>query len=179
MPPRSVKGRIASASTKTKGKGKRKSLNSPSPEPPSLPAICAESQSWDCEDGPLPSEEGEEGTENNPASSSQAKNASSPHWAPWQDRLLAQQAIILQPFLKPPRQIKVAWETLAETLLEESTKLGPHSIIERSGDSCRSRFERLVKYQRVCYFLYFFQQSSLLIALFPGSRNTRQTSNWY
>lgn len=179
MPPRPAKGKKTSSSTKTKGKGKRKSLNSPSPEPVSSPAPRAESQPWDCEGGPLPSKDCEEDTENCPISSSQAKNASSPHWAPWQDRLLAQQAIILQPFLKPPRQIKAAWEALAETLLEESTKLGPYSIIERSGDSCRSRFDRLVKYQRVRYSVWFFWWSSSLIALFAGSRNTCQTSNWY
>lgn len=156
MPPPAKKPKKASSATKSRGKGKQKLPASPSPEPPPLPPPPAGSQPWECEDGPLPSEDEEEATDKHPTSSSQAKNASSPHWAAWQDRLLAQQALALQPFVKPPRQIKAAWDALAETLLQESTKLGPCSVIERSGDLCRAWFEQLVKYQRVCHSLGFF-----------------------
>ena len=93
--------------------------------------------------------------DDNLAASSQAKNASSPHWALWQDWLLAQQAYILQPFLKPPRQIKVAWDALVKALLEESTKLGPNSIIKQSSDSCCVQFDQLVKFQQVHHCLDF------------------------
>lgn len=142
---------IASSDTKSKSKGKQKQPAPPSPESPKSLPPPAGSQHQDREDSLLPPEDGEGAADNNPASSSQAKNTSSPHWAAWQDRLLTQQALILQPFLKPPRQVKAAWDSLTKALLQESTKLGPYSIIEQSGDSCWSWFERLVKYQQVCY----------------------------
>ena len=155
MPPGQVKRKRVTPGAKIKGKGRHGSPNPPPPESPSSLTPCTESQPWDCEDGPLPSGDDDETMDDNLAASSQAKNASSPHWAPWQDRLLAQQAYILQPFLKPPRQIKVAWDALVKALLEESTKLGPNSIIKRSGDSCHARFDRLVKFQRVRHCLDF------------------------
>lgn len=150
MPPAAKKAKYTAPATRSKGKGKQNTVTPPPPNSP-LPPPRAESQPWGCEDGPLPSEDDEEVIGNTPILSSRARNASTPHWAAWQDRLLAQQALILQPFLKPSRQVKAAWESFSETLLQESSKLGPLSVIERSGDSCRSRFERLVKFQRVCY----------------------------
>jgi len=110
MSPRTKKSSQASPSTKTKRKKGDVLPDSLSPEPRPPPAApCTKSQPWDYEDGALPSKDGEEVVDNSTVSS-QVKNASSLHWAAWQDWLLVQQALALQPFLKPSKHIKAAWD---------------------------------------------------------------------
>ena len=56
-----------------------------------------------------------------------------------------------QPFLTPAgKACEDAWDKLVITILEDSTRNG--SVIDRTGNSCHSRFKRLVDAHKVhCY----------------------------
>ncbi|KJA13661.1 hypothetical protein HYPSUDRAFT_209361 [Hypholoma sublateritium FD-334 SS-4] len=125
------------------------------------------SPAWDCEQGSLPHEssvpphpdiaatDSSQITVNSAPSvdneqapsaafrSRQAQNARRQHWLPWQDRFLVQEIFSHRPFLAPAGKAREeAWDKLAVALLEDSAQSG--SAIDRTGDSCRSRFKRLV-----------------------------------
>lgn len=65
-------------------------------------------------------------------------------WLPWQDRLLITEAKALQTYLAPHGSKSEAWAQLAATLKEKS-----HGKVTRSGQTCQTRFSKLIKAHRV------------------------------
>ena len=81
----------------------------------------------------------------------QSQRARSPRWQPWQDRYLIEEVYNLRPFEASRGSASShAWQTLSRQLFDKTTRIGPHSIVDRSGEACRSRFRVLMKAQRVC-----------------------------
>lgn len=81
--------------------------------------------------------------------SKQVKNARRPHWQPWQDRFLAEEALAHKPFLEPKgAPIQVVWDALAAKMLEDSAKKG--TAIDRTGAACRARFKVIMDGHQVC-----------------------------
>ncbi|KAF5309299.1 hypothetical protein D9611_015004 [Ephemerocybe angulata] len=79
----------------------------------------------------------------------QARNASSPAWLPWQDRLLAQEVFKHQPFdNERGKATREAWDRLAQALATDSAKSGEGSKVNRTGDACKARFLKLLEYHR-------------------------------
>lgn len=137
------------------------------------------SPAWDCEQGSLPIEPSPPsfkditalsppetttassvppvGIEQAPSAvfvAKQVQNASRQHWLPWQDRFLVQEISSHWPFLAPAEKAREeAWDRLAAVMLEDSAQKGV--AIDRTGDSCRARFKRLVKAHKVsCCIMY-------------------------
>jgi hypothetical protein len=103
----------------------------------------------------------------------QSQNAKGAPWKPWQDRFLASEVDKLRPFLQPAGPLrKAAWNELAKVLLEDSKALGPESMIDRTGEACRSRFARLLDAQKVRQHLVF-MRALLTRSDFQQANDTR------
>ncbi|KAJ6557785.1 hypothetical protein B0H19DRAFT_1261383 [Mycena capillaripes] len=74
----------------------------------------------------------------------QAQNARSPLWQPWQDRLLITQVDADRPFEQPRRSRRAAWGATADSMASASAQQGPNSYFTRSGEACRARFKFLI-----------------------------------
>jgi hypothetical protein len=81
--------------------------------------------------------------------SQQARNAHSSHWQPWQDRLLITQIDADRPFLAPRRERRGRWDQLSRSLALAAVRSGPRSLLERTGEACRARFNILKKKYKV------------------------------
>jgi hypothetical protein len=92
----------------------------------------------------------------------QAQNARSPPWQPWQDRLLITQVDADRPFQQPRLSRRAAWDTTADSMASASAQQGPNSYFTRSGEACRARFKFLAKKYKVRHMcIKIYQTSSL------------------
>ncbi|KAJ6484797.1 hypothetical protein C8R45DRAFT_1098945 [Mycena sanguinolenta] len=79
----------------------------------------------------------------------QAQNARSPPWQPWQDRLLITQVDADRPFQQLRRSRRSAWDATADSMGSASAQQGPNSYFTRSGEACKARFKFLAKKYKV------------------------------
>ena len=139
------------------------------------PKPVPESPTWDCESGSLPVESFPSSTQQPACSASphpddgtstpaltepvpsatflnrQSHNGRRTHWQAWQDRYLVQEVLKLRPFQQPAGKLRdAAWDQLAQELFNDSSKVGPKSVIDRTGDACWTRFKKLLEFHKVC-----------------------------
>ncbi|CAK5266198.1 unnamed protein product [Mycena citricolor] len=81
-------------------------------------------------------------------SSTQARNATSKRWLPFQDRYLAQAVDQRRPFAEAPSDRNTAWDDTSDILRTYSQAQGPQSVVDRTGSSCRSRFTKMMDHHR-------------------------------
>ncbi|THU89273.1 hypothetical protein K435DRAFT_802860 [Dendrothele bispora CBS 962.96] len=101
-------------------------------------------------------EEGEEEAEDNGQDShniasddddpTRAENRRKHNWKAWEDRFFVKELLVARPFTaKRGKASTAAWQSFSEQVLLESSTKGSQTPIDRSADSCKSRFLILMK----------------------------------
>ncbi|KAF8206637.1 hypothetical protein K438DRAFT_1962971 [Mycena galopus ATCC 62051] len=87
-----------------------------------------------------------DGEQSDHARSQNAQNASSQRWKPWQDRILVTQIDADRPFLhRKAAERKAAWNATANTVNASLAKSAKNTVVSRTGEACRVRFNLLMK----------------------------------
>ncbi|KAF5367532.1 hypothetical protein D9758_003603 [Tetrapyrgos nigripes] len=125
--------------------------SSESPEPESSPSSQAESSGDEgsgTEDEHTSADEADldgDSQLEDIGTNSKAGNRQSSNWLPWQDRALIQQVNKVRPFEAKGKSGQ-KWEEVSHDLLQSQSEDGTKKTpIQRSGESCKRRFNRLIE----------------------------------
>lgn len=80
-----------------------------------------------------------------------AARRSTPNWRAFEDRFLAVALLEHRPFMASRKDTKEAWEATANAVFEKcaATATDTHPPIRRSGPACKTRFLKLIEFQKV------------------------------